>query len=103
MEFERKPSIGEVVAALDEFQSVPFKLGCPSAVEHPIVVRREPDRPQPVLDRGVGHGMTVTVGRVRRCEVFDSKFTVLSHNTIRGAAGGSILNAELMVAQGMVR
>ena len=103
VEFERKPSIGEVVAALDEFQSVPFKLGCPSAVEHPIVVRREPDRPQPVLDRGVGHGMTVTVGRVRRCEVFDSKFTVLSHNTIRGAASGSILNAELMVAQGMVR
>ena len=55
-----------------------------------------------MLDRDAGKGMAVTVGRVRPCEVFDWKFVVLSHNTIRGAAGGSILNAEIMMAQGMI-
>ena len=54
------------------------------------------------MDRDAGHGMAVTVGRVRPCEVFDSRCVVLSHNTIRGAAGGAILNAEIMVAQGMI-
>ncbi|NLG28305.1 MAG: aspartate-semialdehyde dehydrogenase, partial [Chloroflexi bacterium] len=56
----------------------------------------------PVLDRNEGAGMAVTVGRVRPCQVFDWKFTVLSHNTVRGAAGGSVLNAEIMAAQGLI-
>ena len=102
VEFVHKPSLDEVLAALKGFQSLPHKLGCPSAVERVIIVRPENDRPQTYMDRDAGAGMAVTVGRVRPCEVLDCKLVVLSHNTIRGAAGGSILNAELMVAQGMV-
>ncbi len=102
VEFERKPSQDKVVAAFRDFPSLPHQLGCPSAVNPVIIVREEPDRPQTVIDREAGGGMTVTVGRVRPCQVFDFKFVVLSHNTIRGAAGGSILNAELMIAQGMI-
>jgi aspartate-semialdehyde dehydrogenase len=102
VEFDRRPSIDEVTEALRGFKSVPYGLGCPSAVDPTIVVRDEPDRPQTVRDRDAGAGMTVTVGRVRPCEVFHAKFVVLSHNTIRGAAGGSILNAELMAARGMM-
>jgi len=102
IELERKASREQVIAALRGFQSLPFKLGCPSAVEPTIIVRDEPDRPQTFLDRDAGRGMAVTVGRVRPCEVLDFKFIVLSHNTIRGAAGGAILNAELMIAQQIV-
>lgn len=102
VELGRKASREEVIAALRGFPSLPFKLGCPSAVEPTIIVREEPDRPQTFLDRDAGQGMAVTVGRVRPCEVLDFKFIVLSHNTIRGAAGGAILNAELMIAQGMI-
>jgi aspartate-semialdehyde dehydrogenase len=99
---DRKATLDEMLAAFREFRSVPYELGCPSAVQQTIVVRAEPDRPQPVLDRDEGAGMTVTVGRVRPCQVFDWKFTVLSHNTVRGAAGGSILNAEIMAARGLI-
>jgi aspartate-semialdehyde dehydrogenase len=67
-----------------------------------IEVRDEPDRPQPRRDRDAGKGMTTVVGRVRRDPIFDVKFVVLSHNTIRGAAGGALLNAELLAAQGLV-
>ena len=102
VEFEHKPSQEEVVEAFAAFASIPFELGCPSAVNPTIVVRHEPDRPQPVLDRDVGGGMAVTVGRIRPCQVFDYKFVVLSHNTVRGAAGGSILNAEIMAAKGIL-
>ena len=90
------------VALGREFASLPYTLGCPSAVHPTIVVRDEPDRPQTYRDRDAGNGMAITVGRVRPCEVLDYKFVVLSHNTIRGAAGASILNAELMIAQGMI-
>jgi len=99
LELERRASPEEVVAALRSFRSLPHKLGCPSAVEPTIIVRDEPDRPQTVLDRDAGRGMAVTVGRVRPCTVLDIKFVVLSHNTVRGAAGGAILNAELMIAK----
>jgi aspartate-semialdehyde dehydrogenase len=103
VELRHPPADAEaIIAALEGFDSEPYALGCPSAVERTIVVRRESDRPQTRLDRDAGGGMTVTVGRVRPCEVFDYKFVVLSHNTIRGAAGGSILNAELMMARGMI-
>ena len=77
-------------------------ISSPSAVNPTIHVRREPDRPQTYRDRDQGRGMAISVGRVRPCEVFDLKMVVLSHNTIRGAAGGSLLNAELLVAQGYV-
>ncbi|MCE5259356.1 MAG: aspartate-semialdehyde dehydrogenase [Chloroflexi bacterium] len=103
VELGQKASVEEAVYALRSFRSAPYRLGCPSAAEPVIVVRDESDRPQTVLDRDSGHGMAVIVGRVRPCSVLDLKFVVLSHNTIRGAAGGAILNAELLIAQGWVK
>ena len=102
VELGQRATVEEVTKVFRAFRSEPFRLGCPSAVEPTIVVRQEPDRPQTCLDRDAGRGMAVTVGRVRSCEVFDVKFVVLSHNTVRGAAGGAILNAELMIAKGMI-
>jgi aspartate-semialdehyde dehydrogenase len=90
----------EVVEALQSFRGPLQDLELPSAPEHPIVVREENDRPQPRLDRDEGRGMSVVVGRVRECPVLDYKFILLGHNTIRGAAGAAILNAELLKAQG---
>ena len=72
----------------------------PSAVSPAIVVRDEPDRPQPRLDREAGRGMTVVVGRVRPCPVLDFRLELLSHNTVRGAAGAALLNAELLASRG---
>lgn len=85
---------------LRAFRSPLGGLGLPSLPERPIEVRDEPDRPQPRFDRMAGKGMVVTVGRVRRCPVLDLKFNALVHNTIRGAAGAAILNAELLKAKG---
>ncbi len=92
----------EIIEILESYRGEPQRLDLPSAPKHPIVVRRQPDRPQPILDRNVEQGMASVVGRVRRCSIFDIKFVVLGHNTIRGAAGASILNAELFHANGMV-
>jgi len=100
VELERKASVEDVLVAWRNFKSEPHRLGCPSAVNPVIVVRDEPDRPQTVLDRDIGRGMTVSVGRIRPCSVLDIKFVVLAHNTVRGAAGGAILNAELLAAHG---
>lgn len=100
----KKKVTGEVLAdALKHFQSLPQELRLPSAPCHPICVFDAPDRPQPSLDVNHGGGMSVTVGRIRPCNIFDWKFTVLSHNTIRGAAGAALLNAELLLAQGYLR
>jgi aspartate-semialdehyde dehydrogenase len=82
------------------FGSLPQELNLHSAPESPIIVRNEPDRPQPKLDRDAGKGMSITVGRLRPDTIFDYKFVLLSHNTIRGAAGAAILNAELLIATG---
>jgi aspartate-semialdehyde dehydrogenase len=97
---ERKADVDEFVAALRNFRALPQELRLPSAPAQPVIVRTEPDRPQIRRDRNAGGGMATVVGRVRPCALFDYKFVALAHNTIRGAAGGSILNAELMVAQG---
>ncbi|MCU0493077.1 MAG: aspartate-semialdehyde dehydrogenase [Chloroflexaceae bacterium] len=102
VELERKASLDEVIAALRGFQALPQELRLPSAPPQPIIVRDEPDRPQTRRDRDEGRGMATVVGRVRPCSLFDYKFVALAHNTIRGAAGGSILNAELMLAQGIL-
>jgi aspartate-semialdehyde dehydrogenase len=99
----RKASPEEAARALAEFRSSLVSLGLPSLPERPIVVREEADRPQPRFDRGAGEGMTVSVGRVRRCPVLDLRLVALVHNTIRGAAGGALLNAELMRARGLLR
>jgi aspartate-semialdehyde dehydrogenase len=92
--------IEEIKRALSSFTSLPQELRLHSAPEHPIIVREELDRPQPRLDRDAGNGMSVTVGRVFPDNVFDCRFVALSHNTIRGAAGAAILNAELLIATG---
>jgi len=100
VEFENKPSVEEAARVLAEFTSLPQELRLPSAPERPVIVTGERDRPQPRFDRDAGHGMSAVVGRLRECPVFDLRFVVLSHNTIRGAAGAAILNAELMKVQG---
>jgi aspartate-semialdehyde dehydrogenase len=92
----------EIITAWNEFRCLPQKLKLPSAPEQPVIYDPAPDRPQPRLDINRGHGMAATVGRLRPCNLFDWKFTVLSHNTIRGAAGAAILNGELLKAQGYI-
>jgi aspartate-semialdehyde dehydrogenase len=89
----------DILAAWKEFRPL-AGLGLPSAPEQPIEWNDQNDRPQPRLDRGRGKGMTVTVGRLRPCNVLDWKFVLLSHNTVRGAAGATILNAEMLVSLG---
>jgi aspartate-semialdehyde dehydrogenase len=100
--FQRPASIEEAVSAMREFVPPPQVSGLPSAPAHAIIVRDEPDRPQPRRDRNLYNGMGTTVGRVRPCALLDLKFSVLSHNTIRGAAGGALLNGELLVAEGLI-
>lgn len=100
--FEEPPGVEEATAVLREWKGAPAVAALPSAPNPPIRVRDEPDRPQPRRDAMEGGGMTTVVGRVRPDPVFHLRLVAMSHNTIRGAAGGSILNAELMVAQGMI-
>jgi aspartate-semialdehyde dehydrogenase len=96
----KKPDIDEVKRIWADFRGLPQELALPMAPERPIIVREEEDRPQPRKDRDAGKGMAVSVGRVRPCSVFDIRFVGLSHNTIRGAAGGGILSAELLKSRG---
>ena len=84
------------------FRAKPQELKLPTAPEHPLIVREEHNRPQPRFDRNAGRGMSVTVGRVRRDGVMGVKYFCLGHNTIRGAAGASVLNAELMHRLGVL-
>lgn len=102
VELDRKASTAEVEAALRSFTALPQELALPSAPKRPVIVMSERDRPQPRFDRDAGRGMSAVVGRIRPCPVFDIRFVVLSHNTIRGAAGAAILNAELMRARGLL-
>jgi aspartate-semialdehyde dehydrogenase len=98
----KKPAIDEVKKIWSEFRALPQNEKFPMAPERPIIVREEPDRPQPRKDRDADKGMAVTVGRIRPCNVFDMRFTALSHNTVRGAAGGGVLNAELLKFKGYI-
>jgi aspartate-semialdehyde dehydrogenase len=100
---EQAASLDDVVAALREFRALPQELNLPSAPPQPLIVRDEPDRPQPRRDRGLGNDMPTVVGRIRPCPIFDYRMVTMAHNTVRGAAGGSVLNAELMVHQGYVK
>ena len=102
VELERDTSPEEIVAAWQSYMPESRRLRLPSAPEEVLVYRSEPDRPQTLRDRDAGHGMTITVGRLRRCPILSYKFVLLGHNTIRGAAGGSILNAELCVSKGLI-
>ena len=97
---KKKAAPEEIISAWNNFRAEAQKLRLPSAPEQPIVYMTAPDRPQPRFDCDLGAGMTTAVGRLRKCNVLDWKFTVLSHNTIRGAAGAALLNAELLKAKG---
>ncbi|MCL2374481.1 MAG: aspartate-semialdehyde dehydrogenase, partial [Treponema sp.] len=97
---EKKPSMEEVRKIWAEFRSLPQELKLPMAPQLPIIIRDEPNRPQPKKDRDADKAMAVTVGRIRPCAVFDLRFVGLSHNTVRGAAGGGILNAEILKHKG---
>lgn len=100
---KKKPSIEKILSIWKEFSSVPQELKLPLAPKQPIIYLDEDNRPQPKKDRGSENGMAVSVGRLRECSVFDYKFVGLSHNTIRGAAGGGVLNAELLFKQGYIK
>jgi aspartate-semialdehyde dehydrogenase len=102
VEFERKPSQDDVIRALVNYRSVPQERKLPSAPPQPVIYMEENDRPQPRRDAEREHGMAVFVGRLRECPVLDYKFVALGHNTIRGAAGAAVLNAELMYSEGLL-
>ncbi len=96
---EKKPDLKEIAIILNSFSALPQELDLPFAPKQPIIVKEEPNRPQPRKDRDLDKAMAVTVGRLRHCNVFDARFVGLHHNTIRGAAGGAILTAELLKAR----
>jgi aspartate-semialdehyde dehydrogenase len=98
--FERKPPKGEILERWKTFEGVPQRLGLPSAPKPFLIYSDEENRPQTRLDRDAGDGMAVTLGRLREDSLFDYKFVALSHNTVRGAAGGGILTAELLKTEG---
>jgi aspartate-semialdehyde dehydrogenase len=102
IELAREVGFEEIREAWESFVGEPQRLNLPSAPEKPLIYRSEPDRPQTLLDREAGRGMSVSLGRLRSCPVLHYKFVLLGHNTIRGAAGGSILNAELCVSKGYI-
>jgi len=102
VEFAERPAPDDLIAAWREYRAEPQRLALPSAPAQPVVYLAAPDRPQPIMDRLAGNGMAVTVGRLRACDVLDYKFVCLSHNTIRGAAGAALLNAELAYARGLI-
>jgi aspartate-semialdehyde dehydrogenase len=99
---EQKPTAEAIIDAWNSFRGKPQALELPSAPPQPIVYLTEVNRPQPALDANRDGGMTVTIGRLRPCPLFDYKFVALGHNTIRGAAGAAILNAELMHREGLL-
>lgn len=95
-------SVEDLKAAFANFTGLPQELNLPTAPARPIIVREEKDRPQPRLDRDAEKGMATVIGRIGKDTIFDFKLTLISHNTIRGAAGAAMLNAELLVAQGLL-
>jgi aspartate-semialdehyde dehydrogenase len=102
VELAAKPAMAELHAAFDSFRGVPQDRTLPSAPPRPVIYMHEGNRPQPRKDAEREHGMAAFVGRLRPCPVLDYKFVALGHNTIRGAAGAAVLNAELMHSEGML-
>lgn len=100
--FARKPSMEEMIARWREFEPLPQRLGLPSAPKPFLQYFEEPDRPQTRLDRDFGRGMGVSIGRLRPDPLLDYRFVALSHNTLRGAAGGGVLTAELLCQEGYI-
>jgi len=102
VKLSKQASVEQVVEALSNFTGLPQELKLPTAPVRPVIVRFEKDRPQTRLDRDAENGMATVVGRIAKDTIFDFKFTLISHNTIRGAAGAALLNAELLVAKGLL-
>lgn len=102
LEFEQKPERAEIVEALTNFRGLPQERELPMAPRRPVHVMEAPDRPQTRKDAGLERGMAASVGRIRPCPVFHWKMVALSHNTLRGAAGAAVLNAELMQSEGLL-
>jgi aspartate-semialdehyde dehydrogenase len=102
IKFDRPPTPEEASEVLSSFRGTDPVPGLPSAPAAPILVRSEPNRPQPRRDRDASAGMSVTVGSIRPCPILDLRMISVVHNTLRGAASGSILNAELLLAEGYV-
>jgi aspartate-semialdehyde dehydrogenase len=102
VKFKHAPSVQEAIQVLMDFNGLEDATDLPSSPSNPILVRSEIDRPQPRRDRNVNNGMSVSVGRIRPCPVLDLRMVSVVHNTLRGAASGAILNAELLVAKGFV-
>lgn len=100
--FDEKPSESEILAAWKGFVGRPVELSLPSAPSPFLTYFDDPSRPQTRLDRDIGNGMGVAIGRLRTDALFDYRFVCLSHNTVRGAAGGAVLTAELLVAEGYI-
>ena len=101
VKLDNEPSLEEVEEAFTNFKGAPQKLKLPSAPVQPIIIRHEENRPQPRYDKDAACGQAVVVGRLRKDPIMTLKYMCLSHNTIRGAAGGGILSAELYVAKGL--
>jgi aspartate-semialdehyde dehydrogenase len=99
----KKPEIQEIIDIWRNFSGPPQELKLPSAPVPVMIYREENERPQPQKDRDAGNGQAITVGRLRKCNVFDYRFVGLHHNTVRGAAGGAILTAELLKAKGYIK
>jgi len=102
-QFERKPGKDEILARWREYQGKPQQLGLPSAPKPFLTYFEDDARPQTKLDRDAGSGQGITVGRLRPDALFDWRFVCLSHNTVRGAAGGAVLTAELLSAEGFIQ
>jgi aspartate-semialdehyde dehydrogenase len=102
VKLSRAASLDEVRDAFAGFRGLPQELRLPTAPERPVIVRAESDRPQPRLDRDAENGMATVVGRLAKDSVLDFRFLVLGHNTVRGAAGAAILNAELLAARNLI-
>jgi aspartate-semialdehyde dehydrogenase len=100
IKLKKRATAEKIIAAWRDYRGLSHELNLPFAPAEPIFYDERADRPQPRLDIERGHGMTVTCGRLRPCSLLDWKFTMLSHNTIRGAAGAALLNAELLKAKG---
>ncbi len=101
VKLDSNPTLQQVTEAFRNFKGEPQRLKLPSAPANPIVVRDEPNRPQPRYDRDEGKGMSTVVGRIRKDHILTMKYMCLGHNTVRGGAGAGILSAELMVAKGI--
>ena len=101
VKLDQEPSMEQLEAAFEDFRGAPQLLKLPSAPKQPIIVRHEKNRPQPRYDRDAENGMSVVVGRIRKDPIMTFKYMCLGHNTVRGAAGGGILSAELYVANGL--